>query len=263
MPLVVGNWKMHTTLDEAVRLASDVARGADTDAVAVAVCPPFVWLEAVAERLRGSGVALGAQNVHPEAEGAFTGEVSPVMLRALGCRYVIVGHSERRQMGEADALIGRKVRAALAHGLAPILCVGETVEERDAGSAEAVVTGQLAGALEGLEAPGALVVAYEPVWAIGTGRTATPEQAQAMHVFVRARLGERFGDAGRAVPLLYGGSVKPDSAPALFAQPDLDGGLIGGASLDAGAFSAIVAAAADASRPRRRPAAQAPGRAGA
>ncbi len=247
--LVAGNWKMHTDRKGALRLASEVVRLTEADArtVDVAVCPPFVWLDAVREKLRGSRVALGAQNAHPADAGAFTGEVAVSMVEALGCRYVIVGHSERRQLfGETDAFVGEKVRAVRAAGLTPVLCVGETLDEREGGAAEAVVRRQLDGALEGVAlGDDRLVVAYEPVWAIGTGRTATPEQAQAMHAFVRARLGERFGEAGRAVPLLYGGSVKPDNAADLFREPDIDGGLIGGASLDAEAFAAIVRAAAE------------------
>jgi len=246
--LVAGNWKMHTDLRGAVRLAAEVARRTEAPArrVRVAVCPPFVWLDAVRAALRGSRVLLGAQNVHPSDEGAFTGEVAAPMLAALGCRFVIVGHSERRHLlGETDAFVGEKVRQVLRHGLVPILCVGETLEERDRGDAEAVVRRQLDGALRGVTpgAPEGLVVAYEPVWAIGTGRTATPEQAQAMHAVVRADLAARFGEAGRFVELLYGGSVKPDNAARLFAQPDVDGGLIGGASLDAEAFTSIVEAA--------------------
>ena len=241
---VIGNWKLNTTLAEAVRLASDVARATAGASAQVCVCPPSVWLEAVAERLRGSGVALGAQNVYPAAHGAFTGEVSPAMLAEVGCRYAVVGHSERRAiLGETSAFVAEKVAACLGAGLVPVLCVGETLEERDGGQAEAVVADQLAASLAGVEAAGALVVAYEPVWAIGTGRTATPEQAQAMHVALRARLGERFGEAGRGAEILYGGSVKPDNAAALFAQADIDGALVGGASLDARAFAAIVAAA--------------------
>ena len=239
---------MNTGLAEAVRLASDVVHATAGSAADVGVCPPAVWLDAVAERLRGSAVALGAQNVYPEAAGAFTGEVSPAMLAELGCRYVLAGHSERRAaLGECSAFVARKVAALLAAGLAPVLCVGETLAERDGGTAEAIVGDQLLASLDGVDAeggaPGALVVAYEPVWAIGSGRTASPEQAQAMHAALRTRLAERFGDAGRAVPLLYGGSVTAATAASLFAQPDIDGALVGGASLDAGAFAAIVAAA--------------------
>ncbi len=242
---------MNTTLEEAVRLASEVVRQTDgsTDAVGVGVCPPAVWLEAVAERLRDGRVRLGAQNVYPAASGAFTGEVSPSMLQSLGVHFVIVGHSERRQLfGETSAFVAEKVRAALGAGLVPILCVGETLEERDAGDAEATVLGQLAASLAEVEIDDAdaLVVAYEPVWAIGTGRTASPEQAQAMHAAIRQRLGERFPGVGADVEILYGGSVKPGNAADLFAQPDLDGALVGGASLDAGDFAAIVEAAREA-----------------
>ena len=235
---------MNTGLAEAVRLASDVVRATDGVAATVGVCPPAVWLEAVAERLRGSAVALGAQNVYPAASGAFTGEVSPAMLAGVGCRYVLVGHSERRAvLGESSAFVARKVAACVAAGLVPVLCVGETLEERDGGQAEAVVVGQLIASLDGVDAPGALVVAYEPVWAIGTGRTASPDQAQAMHAALRAALGERFGETGRAIGLLYGGSVNAGNAAELFAQTDVDGALVGGASLDAAAFAAIVTAA--------------------
>ena len=238
---------MNLGLAEAVRLASDVVRETadDAGAVAVAVCPPAVWLEAVAERLHQSRVALGAQNVHPEASGAFTGEVAPAMLREVGARYVVVGHSERRALfGESSAFVAQKVRAAGDAGLVPVLCVGETLEERDGGDAEAVVLGQLAASLDGvaLDDAAGLVVAYEPVWAIGTGRTATPEQAQAMHAAIRSSLAERFS-GGERTEVLYGGSVKPDNAAELFAQPDLDGALVGGASLEAESFAAIVAAA--------------------
>ena len=229
---------------EAIGLAADVvtATADDADAVAVAVCPPSVWLDAVAERLRESAVRLGAQNVHPEGSGAFTGEVSPPMLRDLGVHYVVVGHSERRQLfGETSAFVAEKVRAAQAAGLVPILCVGETLDEREAGDAEATVLDQLAASLDGVDTAD-LVVAYEPVWAIGTGKTATPEQAQAMHAAIRQSLAGRF-EGGDAIEILYGGSVKPGNAAELFAQPDLDGALVGGASLDAESFAAIVAAA--------------------
>jgi triosephosphate isomerase len=195
-------------------------------------------------------VALGAQNVHPEEHGAFTGEVSATMLSGAGCRYVIVGHSERRQIfNESDAFVGEKVMQVMKHGMVPILCVGESLEERDSDVAETVVGRQLDGGLIGvsLKHGNTLVVAYEPVWAIGTGRTATPEQAQAMHAFIREKLDARFG-AEERVLILYGGSVKPDNAAELFAQSDIDGGLIGGASLDAEAFAVIVRAAADVAR---------------
>lgn len=235
---------MNLSHADAVGLAADVvaAVAADADDVGVAVCPPAIWLDAVAERLRDSEVRLGAQNVHPAASGAFTGEVAASMLDDLGVEYVIVGHSERRQLfGETSAFVAEKVRAAQAARLAPILCVGETLEERESGDAEAIVLAQLADSLAEVESAD-LVVAYEPVWAIGTGRTASPEQAQAMHAAIRGALAARFED-GEDIEILYGGSVKPDNAAELFAQPDLDGALVGGASLDAASFAAIVAAA--------------------
>ena len=245
--LVVGNWKMNTRREDAVALARAVAAAVgDPGAVEVAVCPPAVWLAEVETALNGSAVALGAQTMHAADEGAFTGEVAAPMLADLGCRFVILGHSERRQLfGETDAGVGEKVQQALRHGLVPIVCVGETLDEREAGDAEAVVTRQLDAALAGiaLADAAALVVAYEPVWAIGTGRTASPEDAQAIHAILRAQMRALLGETGAGVPLLYGGSVKPSNAAAMFAQPDLDGGLIGGASLDATDFAAIVAAA--------------------
>lgn len=207
-----------------------------------AVCPPFPYLEMVAARLKGSGLALGAQNVSEHAQGAYTGEVAAAMLAELGCRYAIVGHSERRQLyGETDQQVAGKFAAALAAGMVPILCVGETLEERDAGRTEAVVARQLDAVLGkcGAEALARAVVAYEPVWAIGTGRNATPEQAQAVHAFLRARIRPE-------TRILYGGSVKAANAGALFGMPDVDGGLIGGASLVATDFLAIVQAAGSA-----------------
>ena len=245
--LVVGNWKMNTRQAEAVALAGAVARGvSDLDAsVGVAVCPPFVWLDAVAERTRTGPVHVGAQNVATDESGAFTGEVSADMLADLGCTYVIVGHSERRAMyGETDATVSTKTSRGLAAGLTPIVCVGESLEERKAGEVEAVVTGQLAGSLAEVEDVTQIVVAYEPVWAIGTGETATPQQAQETHALIRRWLAERFGEASASrVPLLYGGSVKPGNAADLFRQPDVDGGLVGGASLTAESFVEIVRAA--------------------
>ena len=243
--LVAGNWKMNLGLEAAVALAAEVARATESASASVAVCPPTVWLDAVSERLRGSRVALGAQNVHHEAEGAFTGETSVPMLTDLGARYAIVGHSERRALfGETSADVARKVRACLAGGVVPILCVGETLDERRSGDAEATVLDQLAASLDGAEAEGgdAVVVAYEPVWAIGTGETATPEQAQAMHAAIRRALADRF-PGGERIEIVYGGSVKPGNAADLFAQPDLDGALVGGASLAADSFAAIVEAA--------------------
>jgi triosephosphate isomerase len=213
----------------------------------VAVCPPFPYLAAVAEVLRGSAVGLGAQNLYPEKEGAFTGEVSPTMLVDVGCRYVIIGHSERRhKLGETDAFINRKVKAALAAGLTAILCVGETLAEREANRTQAVLDTQLTADLDGLTAGdlARVVIAYEPVWAIGTGRNATPDQAQAAHAFVRRRVGQLCGAvAAQGLVIQYGGSVKPDNAALLLSQPDVDGALVGGASLNADQFLAIVRAA--------------------
>jgi len=248
---VAGNWKMYTTAAAARQLAAAVVQGVGKDdKVHVAVCPPFPYLATVAETIKGSAVALGAQNLYPEKEGAFTGEVSPAMLLDVGCRYVILGHSERRHViGETDAFINRKVHAALAAGLQVILCVGEKLEERDGNRTEAVLETQLKGGLHGLKAEqmGRLVIAYEPVWAIGTGRNATPEQAQQAHVFIRGQVKQMYGDAvAQALIIQYGGSVKPDNAASLLGQPDVDGALVGGASLKADQFLAIVKAGAGA-----------------
>ncbi len=242
--LVAGNWKMHTGRDEALALA-DAAAGlaSEVSAVEVAVFPPYPWLEAVAARLAGSEAKLGAQNLHEADAGAFTGEVAGPMLKEVGCRYVIVGHSERRHvMGETDEQTGAKVAQAQACGLRPILCVGETLDERDAGRESDVVARQLRAGLARADLGAGLVIAYEPVWAIGTGRTASPEQAQAMHRVIRERISDIAGS--ESVRILYGGSVKPGNAADLFAQPDIDGGLIGGASLVATDFAAIARAGA-------------------
>jgi triosephosphate isomerase len=245
---VAGNWKMFTTSATARQLAAAVVRGlGEEQSVAVAVCPPFPYLLVVAEALKGSRVALGAQNCYHEKEGAFTGEVSPAMLVDVGCRYVILGHSERRhKLGETDAFINRKVHAALAAGLEVILCLGETLQERQANRTEAVLETQLNGSLAGLDAAALrhVVLAYEPVWAIGTGQNATPQQAQEAHAFIRGQIRQRFGEeSASALTIQYGGSVKPDNAAVLFGEPDVDGGLIGGASLNADQFLAIVRAA--------------------
>ncbi|MFO7767948.1 MAG: triose-phosphate isomerase [bacterium] len=246
--IVAGNWKMHKKREEAANLAvALVPLVSDVRSVDVVLCPPFTALEAVGEVLKGSGLHLGAQNMHPEDQGAFTGEVSAPMLLPLGVDHVILGHSERRQyFGEDDAFINRKVHNALAAGLTPILCVGETLEEREAGRTQDVVGTQLDGCLDEVRVtePEDLVIAYEPIWAIGTGRTADPEQAQEVHRFIRARLNQFFGaeTAGR-MRLQYGGSVKPDNAAELMAQPDIDGALVGGASLIADDFAAIVRSA--------------------
>ncbi|HJT76830.1 MAG TPA: triose-phosphate isomerase [Gemmataceae bacterium] len=245
---IAGNWKMCTTQESAWQLAKAVAEGVGADdRVAVAVCPPFPYLLPVHEALRGSRVELGGQNLYPEKEGAFTGEVSPTMLLDCGCRWVILGHSERRHiLGEPDAFVNRKVKAALAAGLRVILCVGETLAEREANRTEAVLQTQLDGSLAGVRAEDLanLVIAYEPVWAIGTGHNATPGQAEQAHAFLRGRIGQQFGEEVAArLPIQYGGSVKPENAAALLGQPDVDGALVGGASLEAESFLAIVRAA--------------------
>ncbi|MBM3940062.1 MAG: triose-phosphate isomerase [SAR202 cluster bacterium] len=246
MPTLIaaGNWKMNTTLPEAVALARELRESlAPVDGVMRVVCPPFISLPAVAETLRGSPVQVGAQNMHPEAKGAFTGEVSGTMLAGIAS-HVIVGHSERRHiLGEHDAFINDKVRAALRFNLTPILCVGETLAEREAGQAMAVVERQLRAGLARLE-PGdfaRLVVAYEPMWAIGTGRAATPEIAQDMMGAIRATLAMLSSlAASRDIPLLYGGSVTPDNIAGFAAQRDVDGALVGGASLKAPDFTKIA-----------------------
>ena len=245
--LVAGNWKMHGTRAAIEALVEELKRGIDAAVRAeVVVCPPYVYLPYVAERLAGTAIALGAQNLWSEESGAYTGEVSGLMLRDYNCRHVIVGHSERRTlMGEDDDLVGRKFARALAHGLIPILCVGETLAERQAGRTEQVVARQLGAVLDhaGAAAFRAAVVAYEPVWAIGTGRTASPEEAQAVHAFVRRCITARDPELARALTILYGGSVKASNAEALFAMADIDGALVGGASLVSDEFLAICRAA--------------------
>ncbi|MBA4186554.1 MAG: triose-phosphate isomerase [Planctomycetaceae bacterium] len=245
---VAGNWKMNTTLAEAKALGSAIAQGVGSSSkVDVAVCPPFPWLVSVSEVLKGSSVALGAQDVHNEAKGAFTGEVSTGMLKEAGCKYVIVGHSERRHiLGESDLTVHLKLHAAVEAGMHVILCVGETLVERERNLAERVFQRQVYSALAGItdEQWPLIVIAYEPVWAIGTGRTATPEQAQLAHLFIRSKLQSMHGEKiANALPILYGGSVTPETAGGLFSQPDVDGGLVGGASLKADQFLAIVKAA--------------------
>ena len=246
--LIVGNWKMFTTAATARQLAADVVRGLGSETrVRVAVCPPTAYLHVVGEAVSGTAVALGAQNVYPEKEGAFTGETGIRMLLDLGCRYVIVGHSERRRLlGEDEAFINRKVRAVLAAGMEVIACVGETLEQRQKGQTRAVLESQLAGALAGLttEQVRHLVVAYEPIWAIGTGVNATPEQAQEVAAGIRELVKERFGEeSARALLILDGGSVNPANAATLMHLPDIDGGLIGHAGLDADQFLSIVRSA--------------------
>jgi triosephosphate isomerase len=244
-PIVAANWKMHGTPGQGVRLATGVAAQLEGwDGADVVLCPPFTSLAGVAAVLERTAIRLGAQDCHWERSGAFTGEVSVEMLAAAGCRYAIVGHSERRTLsGETDETVGRKATAVIESGVIPILCVGETLEQREAGETEAVLDRQLERGLAGLgDDVGTLVLAYEPVWAIGTGRTASAEIAQQAHGHIRKRVAGLAGDAAAsAVRIQYGGSVKPANAAELFAQPDVDGGLIGGASLSAESFAAIVA----------------------
>jgi len=243
-PLMAGNWKMHKTTGQARDLASALVAGAKDDRVEVMIAPPFTALATVAGVLAGSPVQLGAQNLYPAPEGAYTGEVSPAMLVDLGVSYAILGHSERRQIfGESDEFIRQKVAAALEAGLKPVLCVGETLDQRRAGETTAVVEGQLHNCLKGLEAgsAGSLTIAYEPVWAIGTGQTATAAQAEEVHRFIRTWLAGRFDNGlANSVRILYGGSVKADNVRELMSEPDIDGALVGGASLDARSFLAIV-----------------------
>jgi triosephosphate isomerase len=246
-PIVAGNWKMHGTRAENARLIEElISRYPDESAAQCLVCPPFVYLQEVGRMLRDTPIGLGAQDVCAEAQGAFTGEVSAAMLKDVGCGHVIVGHSERRWIyHESDQLVARKFAAAQAQSLAPILCIGEQLAEREAGRTEEVVARQLDAvlALCGVAALESAVLAYEPVWAIGTGHSATAEQAQQVHAFIRERIGARDAKIARATRILYGGSVKAGNAVELFAQPDVDGGLIGGASLKAEEFLAILAAA--------------------
>jgi triosephosphate isomerase (TIM) len=251
-PLIVGNWKCHLTLPEALALVSEVkiALG-DFQGVEVVVAPPFTALAAVTRRLDGTAIALAAQNCHHVDYGPYTGEVSAPMIKDAGCRYVILGHSERRQwFRETDDNVAAKLRAALRAGLCPILCVGETAEERDAGRTNDRLRAQLEAALVGVHAPDmrALAVAYEPVWAIGTGRNATPQQAQTAHSFLRGLLRGRYAEAALGVRILYGGSVRPDNVAALMSGDDVDGALVGGASLQAREFIEIVRNAKGAAR---------------
>ena len=245
--IVAGNWKMNKSVGDARELALGIRRElGECREVDVVLCPPFTCLKTVGESIDDSLVRLGAQNMHWEASGAYTGEISAGMLRDLFCHYVILGHSERRQyFHETDAEVNQKVKAARAATLIPIMCVGETLEERDSGTAKDVVQRQLEGGLADLEGDMKdIIIAYEPVWAIGTGRTATPEQAQEMHAHIRARLQAIAGEeVARAVRIQYGGSMKPSNAAELFEQPDIDGGLIGGAALEARSFVEIVRAA--------------------
>ena len=244
--VMAGNWKMHKTVAEAVQLATAIRAGIEQQPpdLDVVLFPPFTALQAVSQVLKVSRIALGAQNMHWEKQGAFTGGVSPVMLRDVGCTYVILGHSERRQLfGETDEAVDRKARSAVDSGLVPLVCVGETLSERESNRTLEVVERQVERALRHLTPEEAMriVISYEPVWAIGTGRNATPAQAAEVHAFIRGRLTERLGAAaGAGVRILYGGSVKPDNVAGLMSQPDIDGALVGGASLTVDSFARIV-----------------------
>jgi triosephosphate isomerase len=246
-PIVAGNWKMNTTIAEGLALVDAMMpRLQSFSSVERIVCPPFVSLSAIADRLRGTDIAVGAQNVYPEPKGAFTGEIAPGMLDGLAT-YVILGHSERRQyFHEDDTLVNRKVKAALENALVPIVCVGESLEQKERGEAEAVVTRQVRAALDGVEHLSAVVIAYEPIWAIGTGRASTPEDANATISLIRRTVADLGGPAvAEGLQVQYGGSVTPDNFGAFIAQPDIDGALVGGASLKADQFIEIVRLAAE------------------
>jgi len=248
-PFIAGNWKMNLLRDSCLSLVHLLQHKLQNySQVEVAVCPPSVYLHDVGSNLRGSHIGLGAQNMFHEKEGAFTGEISGGMLRDMGCRYVILGHSERRQLlFETDAIVNKKVFAALRSELTPIVCVGETLQEREAGVTQQVIAAQMKGSLAKLSSDQGLqlVIAYEPVWAIGTGRTATPAQAEEVHSQIRMLLNDFFGKpVAESIRIQYGGSVKPDNAVELLSQPNIDGALVGGASLKAADFAAIVDAAA-------------------
>ncbi len=249
-PFIAGNWKMHNTISGSVSLANEIRRGAgDYEDVEIVVCPVFTALASVADVLSGSNIALGAQNLFWEEKGAFTGEVSAPMLKDAGCKYVIVGHSERRKyFGETDEGVNKKIKAALRFGLLPIMCVGETLEQRNSGKALEVVSAQIKGGLSGIigEDMAKIVVAYEPVWAIGTGVNATPQQAEEVHRYIREILEGLFTTGiSREAVILYGGSVKPNNIASLIQEKDIDGALVGGASLKADAFLEIVKKAAE------------------
>ena len=241
--LVVGNWKMNGSREKSRALLDDILKGLGQDLKAdVGICPPFVHLPELADALQGSSVLLGSQNVADQDEGAFTGEISALMLKEFGCRLAIVGHSERRIIyGESSALVAARYSKAIDHGLIPILCIGETLEERESERTFDVIGEQLDAVLNsaGVASLAKAVIAYEPVWAIGTGRTASTEQAQEVHCWIRSRIARLDSDVSENLQVLYGGSVKPDNAAALFSMPDIDGGLIGGASLDANSFLKI------------------------
>jgi triosephosphate isomerase len=244
VPIIAGNWKMHKNLAEAVALARSIKNGIEKGIPCqVVLAPPFTALSSVSVEIKGSSLILAAQSAHWEPKGAFTGEISLPMLEDLGCEMLIVGHSERRQyFGETDSTVNKRVRAALNSSLQPIVCVGETLSERESGMYHSKVAQQLAGGLDGLTGRSLLriILAYEPVWAIGTGRTASPETAQSMHSYIRGWLSEKFGSYAQEIRILYGGSVKPENVDALMRQPEIDGALVGGACLEAESFLRIV-----------------------
>lgn len=242
--IIAGNWKMNETSQEAKALVGALKPlVAGIDACDIVVCPPFTSIAAAAEAAQGSNIKIGAQNVHWAESGAFTGEISAAMLKELGVEYVIIGHSERRQyFGETDETVNKRLKAALAAGLKPIVCIGEMLNERESGKTEKVLDAQINGGLADItpEQMAEIVIAYEPVWAIGTGKTATPELAEETHAFIRVRLCDMFGEAGAKVRIQYGGSMKADNAKDLVAQRNIDGGLIGGASLKADSFADLI-----------------------
>jgi len=245
--LIAGNWKLNLSVAEGVALVGELREPAGKSQAEVLVCPTFLGVAPAIDAAAGSRIQVGAQNCYWEDSGAFTGEVSAALVAACGASHVLIGHSERRQLfGESDETVNRRLRAALTHSLVPVVCIGETLEEREAGRLEEVLRRQVDGALEGFEAEvlRPLVIAYEPVWAIGTGVVATTEQAQEAHAFVRSLLAERLGDLADETRILYGGSAKPDNAGDLLGCADIDGALVGGASLKADSFAAIIAAAA-------------------
>ena len=245
LPIIAGNWKMNKTVGEAVELIKQLKVSlSGAEGVEVIVAPPFTALHAVHKELEGSSIGLAAQNLHWEEKGAYTGEIAPLMLKELGCQYVIVGHSERRQLfGETDETVNKRMKAALGQGMNPIFCIGETLKEREDGRTFAVVGNQLEGGLKGIKENEVeeMVIAYEPVWAIGTGKTATPEQAEEVHQFIRQRMEERYTrEIAEGVRIQYGGSVTPENVKGLMGQKDIDGALVGGASLKSETFSRIV-----------------------
>jgi len=246
-PFIAGNWKMHGSASAVRELIAGIRKGAASYAdIEIAVLPPFLYIPPICDLLRDSNLKVGAQNLYVGAEGAFTGEVSGPMLKEAGCQYVLVGHSERRSLFHEDLpLVAAKFKAAIAAGLTPILCVGETRAEREQGKTEKIIREQLESVIQsaGIESFRQAVIAYEPVWAIGTGLTATPEEAEAVHAFIRQLFAQNKVELAKTLCILYGGSMKPENAASLLAMPDIDGGLIGGASLDAGSFLAICKAA--------------------